>query len=45
ESSVMIPMAKGTDSLNVASAASVFFYEVVRQRRGNEAGCNPWQSP
>jgi len=25
-------MAHGTDSLNVASAASVFFYEVFRQR-------------
>jgi len=29
---VLIPMAHGTDSLNVASAASVFFYEVFRQR-------------
>ena len=29
---VLIPMANGTDSLNVASAASVFFYEVMRQR-------------
>jgi len=29
---VLIPMAHGTDSLNVASAAAVFFYEVFRQR-------------
>ncbi len=29
---VIIPMALDTDSLNVASAASVFFYEVMRQR-------------
>ncbi len=29
---VLIPMAHDTDSLNVASAASVFFYEVMRQR-------------
>lgn len=29
---VLIPMARDTDSLNVASAAAVFFYEVFRQR-------------
>ncbi|MDA7618559.1 RNA methyltransferase [Verrucomicrobia bacterium] len=29
---LLIPMAHGTDSLNVASAAAVFFYEVFRQR-------------
>jgi 23S rRNA (guanosine2251-2'-O)-methyltransferase len=33
-----IPLAGGLDSLNVASAASVFLFEVVRQRRsGGEA--------
>ncbi|XOV71145.1 MAG: TrmH family RNA methyltransferase [Verrucomicrobiota bacterium] len=32
EHQVLIPMAHGTDSLNVASAAAVFFYEVFRQR-------------
>ncbi len=32
QTSVMIPMAKGTDSLNVASASAVFFYELSRQR-------------
>ena len=41
----MIPMAKGTDSLNVASAASVFSMKWCGSDRGNEAGCNPWQSP
>jgi tRNA G18 (ribose-2'-O)-methylase SpoU len=30
--SVAIPMQKGVDSLNVASASAVFLYEVMRQR-------------
>ncbi|MGA3246220.1 MAG: TrmH family RNA methyltransferase, partial [Bacteroidota bacterium] len=29
---VAIPMHKGVDSLNVASASAVFLYEVQRQR-------------
>ena len=29
---IAIPMADGIDSLNVASAAAVFFYEANRQR-------------
>jgi tRNA G18 (ribose-2'-O)-methylase SpoU len=28
-----IPMEEGVDSLNVASASAVFFYEVARQRQ------------
>lgn len=32
DESVAIPMARGIDSLNVASAAAVFFYEANRQR-------------
>ena len=31
---VAIPMPPAVDSLNVASAAAVFFYEVRRQRGG-----------
>lgn len=33
EASVVIPMSAGVDSLNVASAAAVLFYEASRQRR------------
>lgn len=32
---VAIPMASGVDSLNVAAAAAVFFYELWRQRRAS----------
>lgn len=32
---VAIPMHNGVDSLNVASASAVFFYEVLRQRAGS----------
>jgi tRNA G18 (ribose-2'-O)-methylase SpoU len=31
---VAIPMQRGVDSLNVASASAVFLYEVTRQRQG-----------
>jgi tRNA G18 (ribose-2'-O)-methylase SpoU len=33
---VAIPMARGVDSLNVASASAVFLYEVGRQRHQNK---------
>lgn len=33
DASVVIPMSAGVDSLNVASAAAVLFYEASRQRR------------
>lgn len=36
-----IPMAGHVNSLNVASAAAVFLFEVVRQRRGKTAGQPP----
>lgn len=36
-----IPMAPGVDSLNVASAAAVFLYEVSRQRSANWWGERP----
>ncbi|MGH2567757.1 MAG: TrmH family RNA methyltransferase [Bacteroidota bacterium] len=32
---VAIPMQHGVDSLNVATASAVFFYELVRQRQGS----------
>ena len=33
DASIAIPMHNGIDSLNVASASAVFFYEVMRQRK------------
>jgi tRNA G18 (ribose-2'-O)-methylase SpoU len=35
DSAVAVPMQNGVDSLNVASAAAVFFYEVFRQRQAS----------
>jgi tRNA G18 (ribose-2'-O)-methylase SpoU len=37
DESIAIPMSNDVDSLNVASAAAVFFYEVMRQR--GRGGC------
>jgi len=34
DEAVAVPMARAVDSLNVGSAAAVFFYEAWRQRRG-----------
>jgi tRNA G18 (ribose-2'-O)-methylase SpoU len=36
DEAVSIPMAHGVDSLNVANAAAVFFYEAARQRGGRD---------
>jgi tRNA G18 (ribose-2'-O)-methylase SpoU len=41
DEAVMIPMGAGVDSLNVASAAAVFFSEAARQRSG--LGVHPRQ--
>lgn len=38
DESVAIPMKKGVDSLNVASASAVFLYEIGRQRKGSHFG-------
>jgi len=39
EAAVAIPMGRRVDSLNVGSAAAVFFYEVNRQRRNMQGNC------
>jgi tRNA G18 (ribose-2'-O)-methylase SpoU len=38
DESVAIPMNKGVDSLNVASASAIFLYEILRQRIGSRFG-------
>jgi tRNA G18 (ribose-2'-O)-methylase SpoU len=38
DESVAIPMKKGVDSLNVASASAVFLYEILRQRNNTRFG-------